>query len=92
MAAVLADALRHLVSGVVDHPERVRVDASESSRGELLEVRVDPSDLGRVIGRGGRTAQALRSVVSALGEGRRVRIDVVDTEGDGEAGGAGGPE
>lgn len=82
MAVSLAEALEHLVKGVVDNPDEVRVDSSDTARGELLEVRVHPSDLGRVIGRGGRTAQSLRTVIGALSEGRRVRIDVVDTDAD----------
>ena len=85
MAVSLAEALAHLVKGIVEHPDEVRVDSSDSARGELLEVRVHPSDLGRVIGRGGRTAQSLRTVISALGRGRRVRIDVVDTDADATA-------
>ncbi|WP_336991468.1 RNA-binding protein [Leucobacter sp. VD1] len=76
----LAEALDHLVRGIVDNPERVRVDARETPRGEVLEVRVHPSDLGRVIGRGGRTASSLRTVVSALADGGRVRVDVIDTD------------
>ena len=76
----LAGALDHLVRGIVDHPERVRVDSRDTARGEVLEVRVHPSDLGRVIGRGGRTASSLRTVVSALAEDGRVRVDVVDTD------------
>lgn len=76
----LAEALDHLVRGIVDHPERVRVDSRDTARGEVLEVRVHPSDLGRVIGRGGRTASSLRTVVSALAEDGRVRVDVVDTD------------
>lgn len=81
MAGSLAEVLEHLVRGVVDTPEEVRVTRRDTPRGELLEVRVDPRDLGRVIGRGGRTAQALRTVIGALSDGRSVRIDVVDTDG-----------
>ena len=76
----LADALEHLVSGIVDHPEDVRVDSKNQRRGELLEVRVHPDDLGRVIGRNGRTARALRKVVSALKGKDFVRVDVVETD------------
>ena len=77
----LADALEHLVRGIVDNPERVRVDTrGGGTRGEVLEVRVHPNDLGRVIGRGGRTASSLRTVVSSLAAGERVRVDVVDTD------------
>lgn len=78
----LAEALDHLVRGIVDTPERVSVSSRETPRGEVLEVRVHPSDLGRVIGRGGRTASSLRTVVSALAESGRVRVDVIDTDGD----------
>ena len=75
----LSDALAHLVKGIVDHPDDVAVASAGSSRGEVLEVRVHPDDLGRVIGRGGRTAKALRTVVGALADGERVRVDVVDS-------------
>lgn len=81
-AGALAEALEHLVKGIVDHPDEVRVDSRETGRGELLEVRVHPRDLGRVIGRGGRTAQSLRTVIGALSDGQRVRVDVVDTDTD----------
>jgi predicted RNA-binding protein YlqC (UPF0109 family) len=77
---LLDAALEHLVKGIVDHPEDVQVVAKSSPRGEVLEVRVNPEDLGRVIGRAGRTAKALRTLVTALADGKRVRVDVVDTD------------
>ena len=77
---MLAPALEHLVKGIVDNPDDVTVVAKSSPRGEVLEVRVNPEDLGRVIGRSGRTAKALRTLVSALADGRRVRVDVIDTD------------
>ena len=77
---MLADALEHLVSGIVDHPEDVRVSSRNMRRGQMLEVRVNPEDLGRVIGRGGRTARALRTVIHALSPRGNVRVDVVDTD------------
>jgi predicted RNA-binding protein YlqC (UPF0109 family) len=46
----------------------------------VLEVRVHPEDLGRVIGRSGRTASALRTVMGALAGGQSVRVDIVDTD------------
>jgi hypothetical protein len=76
---VLEAALEHLVRGIVDHPDDVAVSLVASQRGKTLEVRVHPEDLGKVIGRGGRTARALRSVMAAVG-GRAVRVDVVDTD------------
>ena len=77
---MLNDALEHLVKGIVDRPDDVVVAGGESSRGEVLEVRVHPDDLGRVIGRGGRTAKDLRTVISALADGRRVRVDITETD------------
>lgn len=74
---MLADALEHLVRGIVDHPDDVQVRSATLRRGDLLEVRVHPDDLGTVIGRGGRTAKALRQVVTSIG-GRGVRVDIVD--------------
>jgi predicted RNA-binding protein YlqC (UPF0109 family) len=76
---MLAEALEHLVRGIVDHPDDVRVDMVSGRRGRTLEVRVHPDDLGKVIGRQGRTAKALRQVMSGVG-GRGVRVDVVDTD------------
>jgi len=77
---VLDEALEHLVRGIVDHPEDVAVRDRELRRGRVLEVRVHPEDLGRVIGRSGRTAQAFRTVVGALAPGRGVRIDFLDVD------------
>ena len=77
---MLEEALEHLVKGIVDHPDEVRVKEKSLRRGALLEVRVHPDDLGRVIGRAGRTAKALRTVMTGVG-GRGLRVDVVDTDG-----------
>jgi uncharacterized protein len=76
---VLENALEHLVKGIVDNPDDVTVDLVTNRRGRTLEVRVNPEDLGKVIGRNGRTAKALRTVMTALG-GRGLRVDVVDTD------------
>ncbi len=76
---MLEAALEHLVKGIVDRPADVSVASVAGRRGRTLEVHVHPEDLGRVIGRQGRTAKALRTVVAALG-GRDVRVDVVDTD------------
>ncbi len=76
---MLEAAVEHLVRGIVDHPDDVRVDLVHGRRGRTIEVRVNPEDLGKVIGRGGRTARALRQVVGGVG-GRGVRVDLVDTD------------
>ena len=77
---MLADALEHLVKGIVDRPDDVVVAGGPSPRGAVLEGHVHPDDLGRVIGRGGRTAKDLRTVISALADGRRVRVDITETD------------
>lgn len=77
--SMLAEALEHLVVGVVEHPDDVTVKARQQRRGRLLEVRVHPDDLGKVIGRGGRTATAFRTVIGALADDG-VRVDFVDVD------------
>lgn len=75
---MLAAALEHTVKGIVDRPEDVRVISSTTPRGDVLEVHVAEEDRGRVIGRGGRTAKAIRTVAAALAGDRRIRVDVAD--------------
>lgn len=77
---MLDDALEHLVRGIVAHPDEVRVRDKQLRQGRMLEVRVNPSDIGKVIGRSGRTATALRTVVGALAGGQSVRVDFVDVD------------
>lgn len=85
---MLTEALDHLVRGIVDHPDDVSVRTRAqrnrnprfASRGETLEVRVNPEDLGRVIGRSGRTANALRTVLQALSGRSNLHIDFVDVD------------
>ena len=76
----LADSLEHLVRGIVDNPDDVRVELITTRRGRTLEVHVHPDDLGKVIGRGGRTATAFRTVISALAGTGGARIDFVDVD------------
>lgn len=75
---MLSQALDHLVRGIVDNPDDVSVRLRGSQRGTTLEVRVHPDDLGRVIGRSGRTAKALRTVMSALAGREQVRVDLIE--------------
>jgi len=75
---MLAEALEYLVRGIVDNPEDVSVKARDHRRGMTLRVRVDPSDMGRVIGRAGRTASALRTIIGSLNGRDQVRIDFSD--------------
>ena len=87
MSAVVEDSLEHLVKGIVEHPEDVTVKVRNGRRGprdkgttRTYQVRVHPDDIGRVIGRSGRTATAIRTVVSAVSGGRPVRVDFLDAD------------
>jgi uncharacterized protein len=75
------DLLEYLAQGLVEHPDAVQVTELEEDDGTVvLELSVDEDDYGSVIGRGGRTAMALRAVVkaAAVKEQRRVFVDIVD--------------
>jgi predicted RNA-binding protein YlqC (UPF0109 family) len=77
------ELLEFLVKKLVSKPEAVVVELHPDARGAVLELEVDPEDLGKVIGRGGRVAQALRTLVRAGAEGR-VTVDILDLEDDTE--------
>ncbi|MGA2470221.1 MAG: KH domain-containing protein [Solirubrobacteraceae bacterium] len=77
----MRELLEYIAENLVDDPEAVVVDSFEERDGTIvLELAVGPDDYGKVIGRGGRTAQALRRVIKAAGEtsGQRVLVDIVD--------------
>jgi predicted RNA-binding protein YlqC (UPF0109 family) len=77
----LKDLLVYLASSLVEEPDQVRVESYEEDDGTLvLELSVAQDDYGKVIGRGGRTAQALRTVVkaAAVKDNRRVLVDIVE--------------
>ena len=79
----MEDLLAYLARGLVDYPDEVVVDSFEEDDGTIvLELSVAEGDAGKVIGRGGRTVAALRTVVraSSVRENRRVLVDVVDPE------------
>ena len=76
----LQNLLVLLVRPIVDEPDKVEVEASESDTRVDLELRVAPDDIGKVIGRGGRTIRAIRTVVKAASVkvGKRVNVEVAD--------------
>ncbi|HET9690313.1 MAG TPA: KH domain-containing protein [Acidimicrobiales bacterium] len=72
--------LTYLATRLVDDPARVEIDAAPSRGGVKLSLRVGADDMGKVIGRRGRIAQSIRSVVRAAGaaDGVDVSVDIVD--------------
>ena len=72
--------LDHVVRALVDDPTSVSIEGVEGRRGITLEVRVAPGDMGRLIGKRGRTAQSIRTLVRAAAtrDGVSVDVDFVD--------------
>lgn len=62
---MLKELVEHIAKSLADHPEQVRVEEVPDERGSVLELHVAESDMGRVIGKKGKTAQAIRAVLSA---------------------------
>lgn len=62
---MLKDLIEYIVTSLVDHPEQVRVTEVEGEQSSVLELRVAQEDLGKVIGRQGRTARAMRTILNA---------------------------
>jgi predicted RNA-binding protein YlqC (UPF0109 family) len=80
VSAAVRDLVHWLAEQLVDDRSAVKVDAIERDRSTVLELSVAPQDLGRVIGRGGRTAKALRTVLDAAArlQGKRAVLDILD--------------
>ncbi len=76
----MEDLLAYIAKGLVDRPDEVSVESFEEDDALVLELTVAEDDTGKVIGRSGRTVNALRTVMRACGtkHGRRVLVDVVD--------------
>ena len=76
----MKELLEYLAQGLVEHPDQVRVNEVHEDDATVLELSVADDDYGNVIGRGGRTAAALRTVVktAAARSKRRVFVDIVD--------------
>ena len=78
---MLDAALEHLIRGIVDNPEDVEVNTRNNrGRGNTLDVIVNPDDMGRVIGRQGRTANALRTVIKAVSPNGSIGVNVLDVD------------
>ena len=80
-ATPMKDLLEYLARGLVEQPDHVRVEEVHEDDAVVLELSVADDDYGNVIGRGGRTASALRAVIKSAGAKRnqRVFVDIVDS-------------
>ncbi|MDR1300417.1 MAG: KH domain-containing protein [Candidatus Nomurabacteria bacterium] len=82
MATIDEQFVEYIIKSVVDCPDDVKIDRTEDDRGILLSLTVHPDDLGRVIGKGGATAQSLRNLLRALGmkNDARYNLKIVDVD------------
>ncbi|MFC1735616.1 KH domain-containing protein [Candidatus Hydrogenedentota bacterium] len=76
----MKDLVEHIAKSLVDNPEDVNVTVVEGERTQILELRVRQSDMGQVIGKSGRTAKAMRTLLDAAAtrDGKRVVLEIVE--------------
>jgi predicted RNA-binding protein YlqC (UPF0109 family) len=76
----MKEFIAYLIKNLVDQPDAVDVQVVEGQEGTLVEIRVSPTDVAKVVGRQGRTIKSLRTIAMTVGArfGRRVRLDVVN--------------
>jgi predicted RNA-binding protein YlqC (UPF0109 family) len=80
MPSPLRDVVEVIARALVDHPDAVRVNEQERRGMTVLELNTAPGDMGKIIGRQGRTAAALRTLVAVTAErhGKRAQLDIRD--------------
>ena len=76
----MKDLLTYIAQNLVEHPQAVDVQETETDGNVVLELRVDPSDMGKVIGRQGRIAKEIRTIIKTAAQrsGEKVTVDIVD--------------
>ena len=79
-AMPLKDLIRMIAMELVDHPDQVEVREISTQHNSVIELRVAKEDIGKVIGKDGRTAQSMRTILSAVSTklGKRAHLDIVD--------------
>jgi hypothetical protein len=83
MAEKDQEFVEHVVKAIVEMPEKVQIERKIDERGVLLELTVDPADMGKIIGKDGRTAKAIRTLLRVLGaqNDARVNLKIIEPEG-----------
>jgi len=77
------DFLEFIVKALVDHPEDVKVERKVDEMGVLLSLKVNPEDMGQIIGRSGSTARSIRSLVRIIGLKNHARVNLKIEEPEG---------
>jgi predicted RNA-binding protein YlqC (UPF0109 family) len=77
--AFMKDFIAYLIKNLVDKPDAVDIQVVDGENGTLVEIRVSPEDIAKVVGRQGRTIKSLRTIAMTVGArfGRRVRLEVI---------------
>ena len=85
--------IEYIARALVDHPEAVELKSTPSDQGTLYELKVAPDDVGKVIGRDGRTVNALRTVLAAAAvkKGEKARLEILDDRKNAPKGAGGLP-
>ena len=80
MESKMKDLLDYMAKCLVDHPEDVQIDVIEGERSVILQLKVHPNDIGKVIGKQGRIAQAIRTLIKAAGtkQGKNAIVEILD--------------
>lgn len=88
MAEKFADQefLEYVIKGLVDTPKAVEVERKVDEMGVLLTLKIDPADMGKIIGRGGNTAKAIRTLLRVVGLKNRSRVNLKIEEPEGGRG------
>ena len=76
----MKDLLTYIAQNLVEHPQAVDVQETETDGNVVLELRVDPSDMGKVIGRQGRIAKEIRTMMRSVAQrqGKKVSVEIMD--------------
>lgn len=76
----MKDLLTYIAQNLVEHPQAVDVQETETDGNVVLELRVDPSDMGKVIGRQGRIAKEIRTLMRSVAQrqGKKVSVEIID--------------
>ena len=76
----MKDLLTYIAQNLVEHPQAVDVQETETDGNVVLELRVDPSDMGKVIGRKGRIAKEIRTLMRSVAQrqGKKVSVEIMD--------------
>ncbi len=76
----MKELIKHIVQALVDHPEQVAISAVEGKQRTVLEIKVAKEDIGKIIGKQGRTAQAIRTILNAASAKAKKRtiMDIIE--------------